>query len=638
MNIRVHDIFGDGMVLQRGINVPIWGTATESLTGKRLTVSINGVEDTVRIKKDGAWRATLPPLAAGGPYTCSITVGERSKPECILKDVLVGDVWVASGQSNMEFPLRDSEDAGANIALAEYPNLRLYKVPPLAQRATRVNLRSEWRKCTPRDAADFSAVGYFFGRELHRSVGVPIGIIQSAWGGTPAEAWTSEDALKSDPGFAEVVADYERELANPSKSKHDEEVRQWTERYDPPDPGNKGLEKGWHLPQTDIDKWESMSLPGYWRSQGHNYSGVFWFCMDVSIPDSWLGSDATLNLGLVDKSDVSYFNGEQVGSITMEERADAWCTPRSYKVPKQILKAGTNRIAVRVRSNFAAGGIWGEPQDLSLVSCSGDRSHRIPLAGSWQFQVEANYGIVPPRPEGPLGDGNRHSPHILFDSMIKPLIPYAIKGVIWYQGESNTIRVHEYSRLFALMIHSWRNAWKLGDFPFYFVQLANYIANEQWAELREAQAQVLAVANTGMATAIDVGDPEDLHPKNKKDVGKRLARHALANEYGFKELVTTGPVARIATLNSSRLTVQFDSCGGGLKAQGKLAGFEVSVNGKVWHEEGAKLDGDVVVVQCVKLKNPKWVRYAWCDSPTCSLYNASDLPAPPFKLLVRNLN
>ncbi|MDP2815074.1 MAG: sialate O-acetylesterase, partial [Rectinemataceae bacterium] len=343
--------------------------------------------------------------------------------------------------------------------------------------------------------------------------------------------------------------EYESAISNPDKAQREALAKQkkWAEKYDNKDTVNLGEGKGWQNPAANFANWKEMALPGNWQSVGHEHSGIFWFRREIDIPAGWEGRELTLGLGALDKSDITYFNGVRVGSITMEQRADAWCTPRVYSVPGNLVKAGRNLIAVRVYSNIYQGGFIGTPDQMSLFPSEDKNAGSISLAGTWKYEIEADFGLVPPAPPPPLGAGNPNSPHILFDNMIKPLLPFGIKGAIWYQGESNADRAKQYRKLFPLMIKSWRKAWKQGSFPFYFVQLANHNpvnhnpGESNWAELREAQTMTLTLPNTGMAVIIDVGETNDIHPRNKQDVGLRLALAALAKDYGLKNIVCSGP-------------------------------------------------------------------------------------------------
>jgi sialate O-acetylesterase len=634
MRLKLPAVFSDHMVLQHGIPLPVWGWAKP---GQTVAVAIAGRTAEAVAGDDGRWMARLPPLAAGGPFTLHVATDGKA---IAVEDVMVGEVWICSGQSNMEWTLASARDGAAETAAADYPNLRLFSVPHVAETTAQADVKAAWCRCRPDTAGAFSAVGYFFGRELHRKTGMPIGLINSSWGGTYAEAWTSRDFLLTDPVQRQVVEQYEDELRNPNSLGREVQARldAWRQANERTDTSNAGQTKGWHKPECKTAGWKTMDLPRPWQSAGHPGSGIFWFRREVVIPAAWKGKDLVIHLGPTDKSDVTYFNGVQVGSITMEQRADAWSTPRVYTIPGKLVKAGRNHIAVRVWSNIYAGGFIGQPGMMRLEPPAGSPDAAIPLAGPWRYQVEADFGLVPPPPPGARGKGNPNSPYILFDSMIKPLLPFAIRGAIWYQGESNADKAKQYRTLFPLMIRSWHAAWGQGTFPFHFVQLANFQAectapgDSKWAELREAQTQALALPGTAMAVAIDIGDANDIHPRNKQDVGLRLALPALERIHGFRGLVHSGPIYRGATVEKDRIRIAFDHVSGGLVARGgPLAGFAIAGKDRtfVWAE--AAIDGDTVVVSSPSVPKPVAVRYAWAENPRCNLYNASDLPASPFR-------
>lgn len=630
--MKLAALFCDNMVLQRNQVAPIWGwdkpgTAIRVELGQWRAVAITAA--------DGRWQAKLPPMPAGGPFKVIIT----GTAAVTLSNVMIGEVWVCSGQSNMEWPLSLSTDAASALADGDYPNIRLFTVKKTAELEPQSDVVGQWDVCTADTAPAFSAVGYYFGRKLHRVLGVSVGLINSSWGGTLAEAWTSREGLEAEPSLRPMVEKYDETLkdVDGSAARHKIEYKAWQDRHIPSDPGNSGHAKGWGAASFDDAGWETMALPGAWQGKGHNYSGVFWFRREVDVPAAWAGRDLTLSLGPTDKSDITYFNNVQVGSITMEQRPDAWCTPRTYTIAGSLVKAGRNVVAVRVFSNIYGGGFIGLAGQMKLSAADGEA---VPLAGPWRFKVEHNFGLVqpPPAPAAPPGNGNPNSPYVLYSSMIQPLVPFGIRGAIWYQGESNADRAAQYRTLFPAMIRSWRKAWNQGDFPFHFVQLANWQpvkdqpAASQWAELREAQTMTLSLPNTGQAVIIDVGDAEDIHPRNKTDVGDRLALGALANTYGFGDLVYSGPLFQSFSVEGDKVRVSFSHVGGGLRARGgPLKGFALAGEDKKFVWADAKIDGQGVVVSCPRVTKPLAVRYAWADNPVCNLYNVSGLPASPFR-------
>ncbi len=485
-DVRLPSVIGDNMVLQQGMEVTIWGWADpcEHIVIKfgYSSVAWSAVADS-----KGQWQTKIGPLKAGGPYEMSI----EGNNKITLKNILVGEVWVCSGQSNMEWPVRQSVNGEQEVSEANYPQIRLFTVGKRVTYTPLNHCRGKWEECNPRTAAGFSAAGYFFGRELYKKLNVPVGLIHSSWGGTPAEAWMSRECLESDAEFGPILQRYDKVVAN--------------------------------FPQL----------------------------------------------------------------------------MRDYEV-------------------------------------------KMKRAAEEAAKLKAEGKPVPRRPdiERPVGPGNQNSPTGLYNAMVCPLVSYGIRGVIWYQGESNAERAWQYRKLFPALIKCWRNAWGEGDFPFLFVQLANWRkvklepSNSDWAELREAQLMTLSVPNTGMAVAIDIGEAESIHPTNKQEVGKRLALWALAKTYG-KDVVYSGPLYQFMEVQDNKAILHFDHTGGGLVAKGgePLKGFAVAGEDKKFFRADAKIEGDTVVVSCDKVTEPVAVRYAWADNPVCNLYNkeGEGLPASPFR-------
>ena len=634
MPLQLHELFSDHMVLQQGLPVPVWGWAE---AGEMVTVECAGQSAQARAGEDGAWRASLPALGAGGPFELCVRGAEST---LVLHDVLIGEIWVCSGQSNMEWPLAAAINGDEEVAAARHPQIRLFAVPKVAELPRKTNVDGTWTECTPETAASFSAVGYFFGRMLHEQLGVPVGLINTSWGGTLAEAWTSREKLLEEPALRYLVEDFERTLPDLEQVLADYQhvMRNWEQEHQLNDPGNSGWPQGWAAPAAAVAEWETMTLPQLWQSAGLNFSGVLWFRKEVEIPAAWAGHALKLSIGACDKSDTTYFNNVEVGSMRIEERADAWCQPRIYPVPAALVAPGKAVIAVRVFSHMYGGGMSGPAAMMQLTPEDLPGAEPILLAGDWQYRVECNFGLVnawpPPPPPGP---GNPNTPTILFNSMIHPLIPFAIRGAIWYQGESNADRGFQYRTLFPAMITDWREQWGQGDFPFYFVQLANFMeqkaepADSQWAELREAQLRTLGLRNTGMAVIIDIGEALDIHPTNKQDVGKRLALNALAQTYERRELVYAGPLFASAAPEGAAMRVQF-TLADGLCCHGEqLTGFAIAGADKHFVWADAVIDGNGVLVSSPAVPVPVAVRYGWADNPACNLYNGAGLPASPFR-------
>ena len=626
--VRLPSIIGDNMVLQQGTKVRIWGKANP---GERIVVtfekkSVNAVADA-----RGRWQVWLGPLKAGGPSDLTI----KGDNVLTIRNVLVGEVWICSGQSNMEWPLVNTVNGNEAVAQANHPEIRLFTVEHTTSESQLDDVKGRWVVTTPEDAASFSAVGYFFGREIHQQVKVPVGLINTSWGGTPAEAWTSLDALRSSPELKPVLDRYESSLnALPqTKEAYARALLDWEAKNLYVDGENKGEDLGYADPATKTGDWSKIDLPKQFETAGLLIDGVVWFRRVVDVPASWAGKDLVLNLTAIDDYDVTYFNGTTIGS-TGRETPDSYMVPRKYAVPGSLVRSGTNVIAVRVFDRAGEGG-FGRGGEMSLRLADADQ---ISLRGNWDYKVELALEPKHPdwgsRPE-PVGASNQNSPSVLYNAMLAPLVPFAIRGAIWYQGESNAGRAYQYRTLFPTMIRNWRSAWGY-EFPFYFVQLPNWRARQDapsesdWAELREAQAMTLREPQTGMAIAIELGG-EDLHPRNKLDVGRRLALLALANVYG-KEIVPSGPLFDRFRIEGNKVRITF-KYGQGLKTSdgGPVKGFAIAGSDHRFIWADARIEGDAVVVSSPTILNPAAVRYGWGDNPLVNLYNKANLPASPFR-------
>ncbi len=647
MVLSLAGIFTDHMVLQRDSVIPVWGSAPARAA---ITVEFRGARATAQADANGCWRVELPAMAASteaADLAVSVHPDPTGHTRLVCRDVLVGDVWLCSGQSNMEWPVAQSKDAQQELAAADFPLIRLLSVPHRIVEKPAADISDTcWQVCSgatlekspPGDqSVGFSAVGYFFGRELHRQLGVPIGLINASWGGTVAETWMSPQGLQADPQIRCVWEDYTRDLPQLK-----ERTAQWQQEMDAiaartSDTQNLGVARGWAAMDEPSPHWPKMKLPANWRTEGLDFNGIVWFRKTVDVPAGWAGRDLQLGIGSADKSDITYFNGAKVGSVTMRDRPDAWSFSRVYRVPGALVKAGRNVIAVRVHCDRFDAGLRGPAKAMALSCPEDSGTAPIRLDGSWGYAVETNYGIVTGPPQ-PLGPDNPNSPTTLFNSLLAPLTNFPIRGAIWYQGESNVERAAQYQHLFPALIRDWRRLWHNDHLAFYFVQLANYMATRDqpgpspWAELREAQTMALALPHTGMAVAIDIGEAGDIHPRNKQDVGLRLALSALHHTYGKKNVVPSGPQFRSARRQGRNVRIAWDYVGGGLVCRGdKLEGFAVAgADGNyVWAE--ARIEGDEVVVHSDSVPEPRTVTYAWADNPRCNLYNAAGLPAVPFR-------
>ncbi len=633
-DVTLPAVFGDHMVLQRSMKAPFWGTAQP---GEKVTVTVGSISVSTNADAAGAWQVKVGPLSAGGPLEVSVSAPSGSKT---FKDVLVGDVWVCSGQSNMQMSVGSVYNAGTEIANSANVKIRLFTVPNVVSETPAKDVVGQWSRCGPDTVGGFSAVGYFFGRELNMKLGVPIGLINTSWGGTPAESWTSLKWLQDDPILSPMLTRIPKPGVDieAAKREYEKKLKEWQDKQYFHDPGNKGVGLGYAKPEFDDSGWQKMPLPGAWETNtpALKVDGAIWFRRTVTVPDEWAGKGLTLTLGAIDDFDVTYFNGEQVGT-TGEGTANWYAAPRKYTVPGALVKAGDNVIAVRAFDWFGAGGFTGPAEAMRLTGPSSDP---IDLTGPWAFKVEGSRdeGNVPPQPQEPAGVWNSWTPTGLYNAMIAPLIPYGIKGAIWYQGESNAGRAFQYRTLFPAMIKCWREAWGEGDFPFFWVQLANYMdrvpqpADSEWAELRESQSMTLSLPKTGQAVIIDIGDAKDIHPKNKQDVGLRLAMAARHVAYGDKAVAPSGPLYRALKVEGDKAVLTFAFTNGGLVAKGgKLEGFAVAGEDRKFVWADATINGATVVVSSPRVPNPVAVRYGWANNPAANLYNGVGLPASPFR-------
>lgn len=621
----LHPLFTNNMVLQRGIADPVWGWCAP---GRTVSVSINGKTAKAIAGADGKWMAHVGPLAPGGPYTLTV-----SGPQTVtLRNVLVGDVWICSGQSNMEFGIGNTLGGAQEIAHASHPNIRLFLVTKTAADSPRdtvpVNASDgHWQVCTPKTVAmggwnGFSAVGYFFARDLQQSVHVPIGLIESDWGGTIAEAWTSARALSAMPDFQPAVASLQKlAAAAQNGGTYARALAAWYARHDPGSIGN-----AWAAPALDTSAWKTMALPQFFQDAGDpdvaNTNGVVWFRRTFDLPAGDAGKSAVLHL-MADDSDTTWVNGTQIGAT------DGFNTPRAYPIAAGLLKPAGNVVAVRVLDTGGKGGIYGDAAGLSLDVPGGTP---LPLAGPWAYKLGTGLPKDDSLPAAPGSNPNIVT--VLYNGMIAPLVPFGIKGALWYQGEANAGRAKQYQTLLPTLIKDWRTRFGVGSFPFLIVQLAGWQpGGDQWPELQEAQMMTAThVPNAGIATAVDIGDRNDIHPKNKQEVGRRLALVAEAKVYGGKNEYS-GPVYRSMTVQGGAIRLMFTHLGGGLAARngGPLSGFAIAGKDGSFAPADARIEGSTVVVSSPQVPAPTAVRYAWASYPETSLYNNAGLPAFPFR-------
>ena len=631
-DVRLPAIISDNMVLQQGTKVRIWGNARP---GERVIVAFQNKSSEAVADGQGRWAVFIGPLKSGGPADLTV----KGANTLTIKNVLVGEVWLCSGQSNMEWPLANTIGATETLAQANYPEIRMFRVEHHTSEEPLADLEGRWIVTTPDEAAHFTAVGYFFGRELYQRLKVPVGLINSSWGGTPAESWTSHEALVASPELKPILDRYESSLnmLPQAKEAYAQALAQWEEKNLYIDAGNKGEALGYADPATSTADWSKMDLPQQFETAGLLIDGAVWFRRVLELPESWAGKDLVLNLTPIDDQDVTYFNGKKVGSIG-RETPNSYQVPRKYVVPGALVHGGRNLIAVRVFDSAGEGG-FSRGGAMSIAPTGAAESEVISLRGAWEYKVELALEPKHPdwgsRPEA-VGVSNQNNPSVLYNAMIAPLVPFAIRGAIWYQGESNAGRAYQYRTLFPIMIRNWRSAWG-HEFPFYFVQLANWHANKaepdesDWAELREAQTMTLREPQTGMAVTIDIGDENDIHPRNKLDVGRRLAAWALAGTYGQKD-IPSGPLYDRFTIEGDKIRIRFKH-GVGLKTSdgGVVKGFAIAGEDRRFVWADARIDGDTVIVSSSKVIKPVAVRYGWADNPLANLYNSAGLPASPFR-------
>jgi sialate O-acetylesterase len=630
--VRLPRFVADHMVLQRDRPVPLWGWAD---AGETVTVAFKGQQyRATPATGTGRWQISLPAQAAGGPY--ELTISGQNK--MILHDVLFGDVWLASGQSNMEWPVRDAVNGPQEVAAANFPQIRLLNVDNVPAFTPQADIRSAagWQVCGPGTVAGFSAVAYFFGRNLYQQYHVPIGLIASEWGGTPAESWTSAAALRPLGDFNASLAELGSQTGSAEAVTAYYAAREATfqARLLAHDQGRRTGPTGWWAaPAYDARTWTTMPLPGNWEAppapaQLHDFDGIVWFRREVELSAAEAGQPALLHLGQIDDADSVWVNGVPVGG------REGWDVFRRYMVPARALRPGRNVLAVRVTDYQRGGGIAGPPDSLRLDVAG----RRLPLAGPWPYHIGFDISTLPAAEHQQTVPYRQ--PTVLYNGMIAPLAGLGLKGIIWYQGEDNAARAAQYRTLFPALIQGWRNAWNRPDLPFLFVQLANYQpdqlqpADYEWAELREAQARTLALPHTGMAVAIDLGNRDDIHPRNKQEVGRRLALTASRVAYADTRAVSQGPTPGQLKTTGNTIRLQLQANGSGIvirQPDSTLTSFAIAGTDRRFHWATARLEGNTLVLSSPQVLAPVAVRYAWSNNPLLLLYNHEGLPAAPFR-------
>jgi sialate O-acetylesterase len=627
-------VFGEHAVFQRNRPVPVWGTAD---AGEKVTVSFGGRNFSAVAGPDGEWQTHLDPMPATPEPRDMVICGEGGEA-VTLTDIVVGDVWLCSGQSNMGMSVAGSRDADAEIAAGDHPLIREFKVAMESSLGPRGDVTGKWTPCTPKTVGHFSGVAYFFARELHKDLNVPIGIVVSAVGATPAEAWTRLEALRTLP---EVGARADDEIKRIHSQEEDNrcflmERAAWEEKHGVVPPPMSETARGWAAPDLDTSDWKPITFPGQWKNFGLKSGGVFWVRKEFDLPAEALKQPhviVRLNWAS-EQYDTVFLNGEKVAEL-VEKPPTFYTAQRSYYVRVKFAKPGRNVVAVRFVTATENAGMhqWGK----NVFPFTGQQV----VDDTWLMKVESTFSPLPPealalRPK-PNGLNSKAAAASLYNGMVSPLMPLSIKGAVWYQGESNVTRAREYRDLLFTMITDWREQWGQGEFPFYIVQLANYygVPKEPGdggvARVREAQLQVAKTTPaSGLAVAIDIGE-ESIHPLNKQDVGKRLALQALHKTYG-RDVPCDGPIYRGMTVEENAIRIAFDHADGLVARDWPPKWFAIAGDDKKFVWPDARIDGQSVVVTSPQVPHPVAVRYAWADNPEgCNLSNAAGLPASPFR-------
>ena len=624
-DVRLPKLIGNGMVLQRDQTLKLWGWASP---GEKVVIKFIGKTYRVTTGADSSWQVLVKPIAAGGPFTMSITGFNHIE----LTDILAGDVWFCSGQSNMEMAMNDISERYANeIAQNQNTMIRQFLVPKRISNATKIHNDfngGKWLPCTGDEVLHFSAAAYFFANSIYSREHVPIGIINASWGGTPIEAWLSTESFKTFPSIAKQVdrlsdTAYVNAMQRNNNEARNAEAARTNKQFD------EGLNSKpkWFEASYQPNNWKNLMLPGYWNGQGlSNFNGVIWFRKEINITANMAGKPAKLDLGRMIDANDTYVNGQLVGSTF------SLYAQRRYVLKPSVLLPGKNVIVIRLSNSSGQGGFVPD-KPYHLIA----GTDTIELSGKWQYKV--GQAFEPPKKtyENYIPF---YQPTVLFNTMVAPLANYKIKGALWYQGESNTSRAKEYEQLLPELIKCWRSTWGIQNLYFINVQLPNYgeakylPVESQWAELREAERKALTLPHTAMAVTYDLGEWNDIHPQNKKDVGERLALAAERVAYGNTNIVSSGPVLQSAKLDSGKIILTFSETGSGLVANGgsKLKYFAIAGADRHFVWATALISGNQVIASSDKVTQPKYVRYAWADNPDgANLYNKEGLPASPFE-------
>lgn len=618
--IRIAEIFKDNMVLQRDQPLKVWGWANK---GQRITLSFNGSVKECIADNQGEWTVVLQPMNFGGPFEMNIF---SQKDSITLHNILIGDVWICSGQSNMEFPVSGwskVNNADDEIAKANHPMIRLFTVEHSMSYLPAKDIGpGNWKLCTPETVPPFSAVAYFFGRKLNKDLSIPIGLINANWGGTRIEEWMGWEAIGKLPEF--------KNLDPKDSVLFEDRMARAKTQYDSACLREAGFLQHWYKEDTDVTDWDSTFVPMNWsQTPWHDATGIIWYRKEFILTAKQAELSASLSLGIMDDRDVPFINGVQVG------QTDDWFTPRRYNITHGLLKAGKNTICIMLGNADGGGGFLGNKADISL---NFDEGEPVALAGKWLAKPSVLSTWF-----GPFAKTPNSFPSQLYNSMIAPLNMFSVKGVIWYQGEQNTNTLENaraYQQLFPMLIRNWRHH-RDKTLPFLWVQLANFdpgridSLQNLWAIVREGQHKALDLPNTGEAIAIDLGESRNIHPSNKQEIGYRLALAGLKVAYN-KNIVSSGPVFKSMTSQGQNAILSFSDIGGGLISKGHsngyLDGFSIAGRDRKFVRAEARIIGNKVIVHSKQIKSPVAVRYGWANDPKgIDLYNQQGLPASPFR-------
>lgn len=613
-NVVVSALFSDHMVVQRNQHIKVWGKADR---GEKIEVTFHSLKLSAKVDKKGEWQVQFPTFEYGGPFEMVIS----GKNKITFTDILIGDVWVCSGQSNMEFAMYRVKNSEQEIAQASYPEMRLFKVASgLNEKPQSFLENGSWEICSPEVVKSFSGVSYFFGRRLQKDLNIPIGLIESAKSGSLIESWSSESSLTKFSRFQKPLEELKAKNYKDIFDQVNCQREAWSDSLNRFEPGTIGK---WYLPETDCIDWQTISVPQ--SSGGIIGAGVGWFRNEFELQEKEVTQSTLIFLSLINERSETYLNGVKIGE------SSAFNESKVYAACNQLLKQGKNVLAIKVYNSYGYLGLNGNSTELYCQTAL----RKIPLSGDWKFKP----GNISTRPFSFFLLQNDY-PSILFNAMISPLINYPVKGVIWYQGEGNATQPKEYKILLPNLIEDWRKQWNIGDFPFIIVQLPNYFqpknepGQSDWAEFREAQANALRLPNTGMAVTIDLGDTDNIHPSNKLDVGERLALVAQKFD-NHQEIISSGPVFHSMEIKADTISLSFSEIGNGLFTNdiyGYVKGFAIAGNNQRFYWAKASIKNNRVYLNSDKVKMPVAVRYAWADNPLdANLRNMEGLPTAPFR-------